>query len=125
MKRIIVSVTNDLVTDQRVDKTCDVLTEIGFEVILVGRKLKNSLPIHRKYSTKRFRLVFNKGILFYAEYNTRLFLFLLFSRKSFLFSNDLDTLLPNYLISKIQKKKLFLTVMNCFQKFQNWSIKKE
>ena len=124
MKRIIVSVTNDLVTDQRVDKTCDVLTEIGFEVILVGRKLKNSLPIHRKYSTKRFRLVFNKGILFYAEYNTRLFLFLLFSRKSFLFSNDLDTLLPNYLISKIQKKKLFFDSHELFSEIPELINKK-
>jgi|TARA_B110000285_G_scaffold129548_1_gene145745 glycosyltransferase involved in cell wall biosynthesis len=124
LKRIIVSVTNDLVTDQRVDKTCDVLTEIGFEVILVGRKLKNSLPIHRKYSTKRFRLVFNKGILFYAEYNTRLFLFLLFSRKSFLFSNDLDTLLPNYLISKIQKKKLFFDSHELFSEIPELVNKK-
>ena len=124
MKRIIVSVTNDLVTDQRVDKTCDVLTEIGFEVILVGRKLKNSLPIHRKYSSKRFRLVFNKGILFYAEYNTRLFLFLLFSRKNFLFSNDLDTLLPNYLISKIQKKKLFFDSHELFSEIPELVNKK-
>ena len=124
MKRIIVSVTNDLVTDQRVDKTCDVLTEIGFEVILVGRKLKNSLPIHKKYNSKRFRLVFNKGILFYAEYNTRLFLFLLFSRKSFLFSNDLDTLLPNYLISKIQKKKLFFDSHELFSEIPELVNKK-
>ena len=106
MKRIIVSVTNDLVTDQRVDKTCDVLTEIGFEVILVGRKLKKSLPIHRKYSAKRFRLIFNKGVLFYTEYNIRLFLFLLFTKKDMLFSNDLDTLLPNYITSVFQRKKL-------------------
>ncbi len=106
MKRIIVSVTNDLVTDQRVDKTCDVLTEIGFEVILVGRKLKKSLPIHRKYSAKRFRLLFNKGVLFYTEYNIRLFLFLLFTKKDMLFSNDLDTLLPNYFIGILQRKEL-------------------
>ena len=106
MKRIIISVTNDLVTDQRVHKTCELLSEIGYDVHLVGRKLNKSLPIQRNYSTERFRLLFNKGFLFYAEYNTRLFLFLLFSRKGFLFSNDLDTLLPNYLISKLQKKKL-------------------
>lgn len=106
MKRVIVSVTNDLVTDQRVGRTCDVLSEMGFDVLLVGRKLKNSLPIDRSYSSKRFRLIFNKGVLFYAEYNLRLFLFLLFTKKSILFSNDLDTLLPNYLISKLQNKKL-------------------
>lgn len=106
LKRVIVSVTNDLVTDQRVRKTCDVLTEMQFEVLLVGRKLKTSLPIQRSYSIKRFRLLFHKGFLFYAEYNIRLFFFLLFSKKTILFSNDLDTLLPNYLVSKLQRKKL-------------------
>ncbi len=106
MKRIIVSVTNDLVTDQRVHKTCSILTEIGFEVLLVGRKLKNSIPIDRNYETKRFQLFFNKGALFYAEFNIRLFLFLLFNKKCTLFSNDLDTLLPNFLVSRLQQKKL-------------------
>ena len=106
MKRIIISVTNDLVTDQRVGKTCEVLSEIGYDVLLVGRKLKKSLPIQRNYKTIRFRLLFNKGFLFYAEFNIRLFIFLLFTKKDLLFSNDLDTLLPNYIIGKLQNKKL-------------------
>lgn len=106
MKRIIISVTNDLVTDQRVGKTCEVLSETGYDVLLVGRKLKKSFSIQRNYRTKRFRLLFNKGILFYTEYNIRLFLFLLFTKKDMLFSNDLDTLLPNYIIGKLQNKKL-------------------
>ena len=106
MKRIIISVTNDLVTDQRVGKTCELLSEIGYDVLLVGRKLKKSLPIQRNYRTKRFRLLFNKGVLFYTEYNIRLFIFLLFTKKNLLFSNDLDTLLPNYLIGILQRKEL-------------------
>ena len=106
MKRIIISVTNDLVTDQRVSKTCELLSEIGYDVLLVGRKLKKSLPIQRNYRTKRFRLLFNKGVLFYTEYNIRLFLLLLFTKKDMLFSNDLDTLLPNYIISVFHRKKL-------------------
>lgn len=106
MNKIIVSVTNDLTTDQRVYKVCNTLLKNGFEILLVGRKLKTSLPILRNYPTKRFQLFFNSGILFYAEFNFRLFLYLLFSKKTILLSNDLDTLLPNYLISKLQQKPL-------------------
>ncbi|QTE22197.1 glycosyltransferase [Polaribacter cellanae] len=106
MKKIIVSVTNDLTTDQRVEKVCNSLHTDGYDVYLVGRLLKNSEDINRDYTTKRFKLFFNSGVLFYAEYNIRLFFFLLFKKKDILLSNDVDTLLPNYFISKIQHKKL-------------------
>lgn len=106
MKQVIVSVTNDITTDQRVHKVCTSLTEMNFNVTVIGRKLKNSIPINRKYSTYRFKLLFNKGVLFYAEYNLKLFLKLLFTKKDILLANDLDTLLPNYLASKLFKTKL-------------------
>lgn len=106
MPRIIVSVTNDLVTDQRVRKVCETLVSEGFDILLIGRKLPQSLPIKRNYKTDRMRLFFKKSFFFYAEYNIRLFLKLLFNQKDILLSNDLDTLLPNYLISKLFGKKL-------------------
>lgn len=106
MKRIIISVTNDLATDQRVKKVCESLLEMNFEIVLIGRKLSNSLPLERKYKTIRMPLFFNKGFLFYAEYNIRLFIRILFLKKGILLANDLDTLLPNYLISKLFSKKL-------------------
>jgi glycosyltransferase involved in cell wall biosynthesis len=80
---------------------------MGYDVLLVGRKLTDSLPLQkRNYQTKRLRLLFTKGALFYAELNFRLFLFLLFRKTDVLLANDLDTLLPNYLVSKIKKKDL-------------------
>lgn len=106
MKRIIISVSNDLVTDQRVAKICSTLKDLSYEILLIGRKNHSTHPLERDYKTKRFRLLFNKGFLFYAEYNFRLFFLLLFSKKNVLYANDLDTLLPNYLVSKIQRKKI-------------------
>lgn len=106
MKRIIVSVTNDLTTDQRVHRVCSTLQQMNFEVLLIGRKLSTSRELHRKYKTIRFNLFFNNGFLFYAEFNLRLFFKLLFLKKSLLLSNDLDSLLPNYLVSRFSDVKL-------------------
>jgi len=106
LKKIIVSVTNDLTTDQRVDKVCNTLHNGGYEVLLIGKKNKNSKAFHRNYATKRFNQFFQKGVLFYAEFNLRLFFFLLFSKKTILLANDLDTLMPNYLVAKLQRKKV-------------------
>ena len=103
-KRVLVSVSNDLVTDQRVARTCETLADIGFEVVLLGRKLRHSpsLPA-RIYSCKRLFLLFTKGPLFYAELNLRLFFYLLFRRADFLFANDLDTLTANTAISALRR----------------------
>ena len=80
-KQVILSVTNDLSTDQRVHKVATSLLKAGFSPLLVGRKLKTSKKIvDRDYPTTRFKLWFNKGPLFYANYNLRLFFFLLSKR---------------------------------------------
>jgi glycosyltransferase involved in cell wall biosynthesis len=47
-------------------------------------------------------LIFKKGVLFYLFFNIRLFFILIVKKADLLVANDLDTLLPNYLMSKIK-----------------------
>jgi glycosyltransferase involved in cell wall biosynthesis len=106
-RRVIVSATNDLATDQRVSRLCRTLCSDGFEVMLTGRILPESLPLTElPYKTRRVRHWFNKKMFFYAEYNIRLFFYLLFTSFDILHSNDLDTLPANYLASRIKRKPL-------------------
>lgn len=105
--KVVLSVTNDLYTDPRVDKVCNFLTRNGFDVTLVGRRYGDSATLApRAYKTHRLRLLFRKGAFFYAEYNIRLFFYLLFHHFDLFVANDLDTLLPNFLISKLKRKRL-------------------
>lgn len=105
-KTAIICVTNDLVTDQRVHKSCLTLQKSGYWVIATGRLLPESLPLERPYFTLRRKLWFRKGLLFYAEFNIRLFIFLMTKDLDLIFANDLDTLPAAYLAAKLRNKKL-------------------
>lgn len=100
------TVTNDLSYDQRMIRICTSLSLAGYKVKLVGRKIKNSIPlIQQPFHQIRINCLFNKGKLFYAEYNLRLFFFLFFKKMDCICAIDLDTILPCLLISKLKKVK--------------------
>ena len=101
--RIIISVTSDLVTDQRVQRAAGTLKEAGYQVMLVGRVLSDSIEMKgKRFRITRFKLWVNKGPFFYLNYNLRLFWYLLWNQADILLSNDLDTLPANFLVSKIK-----------------------
>lgn len=105
--KIIVSVISDLVTDQRVQKECNTLHKNGYNVLLIGRRsdrkfLLNQLP----YKSIRLYNFFTRGPFMYLMFNAQLFFYLLFQKADILWSNDLDTLLPNYIISRLKNIKL-------------------
>jgi len=101
-KKICIAVSNDLVTDHRVHKVAQSLHQAVGEVLLIGRQFKTSMPLHREYSSKRLRLLFHKKVFFYAEFNLRLFFFLLFQKADVIVANDLDTLLACFLAAKLK-----------------------
>lgn len=104
MKPLVFTVTNDLVYDQRMQRICSSLAVAGYDVLLVGRLLKNSPALSgQPYKQKRLCCFFNTGIFFYAEYNIRLFLYLLFIKTALICAIDLDTIIPVWLASVIKK----------------------
>jgi glycosyltransferase involved in cell wall biosynthesis len=127
-RKIVVSVISDLVSDQRVHKVCNFLNDNNWDVTLIGRRHKQSLTLEeRSYKTERIQCVFNKGVLLYAEFMLKLFFRLLSKKPDVFLANDLDTLLPNFLISRLKNKKLVYDSHEYFTgvpELQNNSFKK-
>ncbi len=104
-KKILFTVTNDLSYDQRMNRICNSLAINGFEVTLLGRKKRNSIPLDQKtFFQARLNCWLQRGKLFYLEYNFRLFFYLLFHRFDIVGSVDMDTLLPGFLAAKLKGK---------------------
>jgi glycosyltransferase involved in cell wall biosynthesis len=105
MKTLVFTVTTDLSYDQRMMRICTSMAKAGYDVLLVGRERPSSIPLQEQpFRQKRLRCWFDKGKLFYAEYNIRLFFFLLFCKAHLFCAIDLDTIMPVYYISKWRRK---------------------
>ena len=103
---IILTVTNDLNYDQRMQRICTSLSKVGYNVLLVGRKHTDSAELKpQPFKQKRLYCIFRKGFAFYAEYNIRLFIFLFFTPTKAYCAIDLDTILPNLFASQLFRKK--------------------
>jgi glycosyltransferase involved in cell wall biosynthesis len=105
--RIAFSVTNCICHDQRVLKIAETVSRLNCNIIIIGRKSGDccnydSVP----FKTKRFKMLFKRGFLFYKFFNIRIFFYLLFHKYDLLVSNDLDTLLPNYIVAKLKQLPL-------------------
>ena len=98
--RIAVLVSNDLTFDQRVRKTCAVLSADGWEPVLIGRRMRreDAVSIDRPYRTHRMWLGFQKGPLFYLSLQVGMLRALRRLHRegevSAVWANDLDTLGP-------------------------------
>ena len=87
-------------------RICGSLADAGHDVTLIGRKVRSSLSLQNKnFKQIRLHCWFNKGKFFYAEFNIRLFFFLLFKKTDCICAIDLDTILPCYYVSKLKRVK--------------------
>ncbi len=104
-KRIVLTVTSDPAYDQRMIRICTSLQAAGYDVLLIGRLRPNSkeLPA-RPFRQRRIRQRIDRGKLFYALYNLKLFFTLIFVKADCFCAIDLDTILPVFYASRIRRK---------------------
>lgn len=102
MIKVLVSVFNNLYTDQRVEKVCRTLHDHQYQIHLIGNDWTGAPPMARPYAFERIPLKSKMLKLAYVEFNYKLYQLLLrrADKNTILLANDLDTLLPNYLVSK-------------------------
>ncbi len=140
-KRIIAAVTNDLYQDQRMHRICTSLQKAGYEVELVGRGRWHEgyippgeriyTPLDgesrgagsqsaagqmqgQSYRHRRLRCLFQKGKLFYIEYNLRLWRYLLFTRFDAVCAVDTDTLPACFAAARMKGKPCVLDAHEYF-----------
>lgn len=105
MKKICLTVTNDLTYDQRMQRIARSLQLAGYQVTLVGRLLPDSSPCQAEiFQQVRLKCRFNKGFLFYAEYNFRLTYWLLQADFDAIGTVDLDTLAAGGIAGVLRRK---------------------
>lgn len=101
-KKIITSAFSNLYTDQRIEKVCRTLYDNGYEIELIGNNWNGAEKMSRPYPFSRIPLVSKSLKTAYFEFNWKLYhqLKKKADHNTILHANDLDALLPNYLLAK-------------------------
>lgn len=101
-KRILTSAFSNLYTDQRIEKVCRTLFENGYDVEVIGNDWKGAEKMQRPYPFSRIKIHSKTLKTAYFEFNWKLYKELKkkADENTILHANDLDALLPNYLLSK-------------------------
>lgn len=95
------------------------MAESGYEVMLVGRVLADSVPLSQKtFGQMRLPCYFGSGPLLYVEFNIRLLFFLLFQKADIFCAIDLDTILPVLMVSWLKRKKRVYDAHELFTELQ-------
>lgn len=101
-KKIITSAFSNLSTDQRIEKICRTLHERGYEIELLGNNWGGAEKMSRPYQVSRIPLISTSLKTAYFEFNWKLYRELKrkADKNTILHANDLDVLLPNYILAK-------------------------
>lgn len=113
--KICIAVTTDITFDQRIIKIASSLSKHGYKVTVIGRKKKKPVEAMFPFETQWLSCWFNSSVLFYAEYNMRLFFRMLFSTYDVHCACDLDTLPAMATAANLKSKKLVFDAHEYFE----------
>ncbi|PWN68610.1 glycosyl transferase family 1 [Chryseobacterium phosphatilyticum] len=101
-KKIIISAFSNLYTDQRIEKVCKTLFDNGYPIELIGNDWGGCEKMERPYPFSRIHLSSASLKTAYFEFNWKLYheLKKKADKNTILHANDIDAILPNYLIAK-------------------------
>ncbi|WP_294249100.1 glycosyltransferase [uncultured Chryseobacterium sp.] len=101
-RKIITSAFSNLSNDQRIEKAGRTLYENGYDIELIGNNWGGEGALSRPYPCSRIPLASSSLKTAYFEFNWKLYRILKkkADRDTVLYANDLDALLPNYLVSE-------------------------
>ncbi|RQO39439.1 glycosyl transferase family 1 [Chryseobacterium sp. KBW03] len=101
-KKVITSAFSSLYTDQRIEKVCKTLFDNGYPIELIGNDWEGNEKMERPYPFSRIELTSKSLKTAYFEFNWKLYKELKkkADKDTILHANDIDALLPNYLIAK-------------------------
>lgn len=125
--QITLLVSNGIQYDQRMIRIATSLQKEGYQICLVGRKKKaEGIPSY-SFNTHLLRCYFTTGVLFYLEFNLRLFIHLCSNKREVIYAVDVDTLPATYIYHLIFSKPFVFDSHELFTEvpeLQNHKVKK-
>jgi hypothetical protein len=125
--QITLLVSNDIQYDQRMIRIATSLQKEGYQIILVGRQKKTKIIPSYSFKTHLLSNYFSSGVLFYLEFNLRLFHYLCSRKREVIYAVDFDTLPATFLYHIIYSKPFVFDSHELFTEvpeLQNHKIKK-
>jgi len=100
--------------DRRIQRITHVLTKNGYTINWISRSYNRISKDKHEINHHILRTFFKNGILFYFEFNLKLFLKILFSKTDIICSIDNDTIIPCYYAALFRNKNIVFDAHEIF-----------
>ncbi len=114
-KKIVIVATSEFAFDQRLIRIVQSFYNKNYHVTLLTQNKSNQEYNSLPYEFKLINTFFKRSFLFYAEYNLRIFIKMLFLKYDCIYTCDADTLLASSIIKSLKGKKLIFDAHEYFE----------